>query len=166
MDVLYARKQRTLRAKLRIQSFPAVCSQVGWGGLGGLGVLAGGSMMALTACHREITATCLSVHNADGWPIQHGPARWSWPSLSCCRTSLTADKTPGRCRQGPEHCYLYRHQDLVCQEEKQEEMWSKERERVYTHFQKDHNSVFAKMHHHKQWRDLPPISEYLTSVLI
>lgn len=48
-------------------------------------VLVGGSPAALTACHREITATCLSVHNADGWPVQHGPARWS------CHPCLLSD---------------------------------------------------------------------------
>lgn len=52
-----------------------------------------------TACHGEITATCLSVPlTAD--PVQHGPGPPGRAIPVCCRTSLTADKTPGTRQAG------------------------------------------------------------------
>lgn len=113
-----------------IQSLPSVCSQVGWQGR----VLPGGSPMALTACHREITATCLSVHNADGWPVQHGPARWSCHPCPAVGRLWQLTRHLGRGRQGPEHCYLYRHQDLLLPGRRAERRVEREEsEHTHTH---------------------------------
>lgn len=47
-------------------SEPGFCLQTGGMTRGLALALAGGSPMLLTACHQEITATCLSFHDADG----------------------------------------------------------------------------------------------------
>ncbi len=112
-------------------------------------VLVGGSAVALTACHREITATCLSVHNADGWPIQHSPARWS--CLSCLLSDVSDSwqdtwDTAGR-GQSTATCIDIRI--YCCQVKEKKEVCSRRRESMHK-FSKGSQSVVSKIYYYKQ----------------
>ena len=123
-------------------------------------VLVGGSPVALTACHREITATCLSVHNADGWPVQHGPARWSchpcllsdvsdswqdtWDSAGRGQSTSTCIDIRIYCCQGEGE-----ETESVEDEERERER-ERERESVHECSGGSHTAV-ANIYYHKQW---------------
>lgn len=163
MEVLYSSgggEQWSLDAKLRIQSFPSVCSQVGWQGASAGWWLSGGtdSLSQGDHCHMPVCPQCWRLTR----PTRPGPL--VMPSLSAVGRLWQLTRHLGLGRQGPEHCYLYRHQDLLLPRKREERSVVEEDERE-THILdtqiKDHILKLLKSAIINN-RDLSPISESLS----
>lgn len=103
------RKQWSLRAKLRIQIFLPVCSQVGWQGVSAGWWLSGASdsLSQGDHCHMPVCP--------QHWQLTRPTwlGRLVMPSLSAVGWLWQLTRHLGHGQQGLEHCYLYRHQYLL-----------------------------------------------------
>lgn len=121
------RKRWSPGAKLRIQSFPSVCSQVGWQGASAGWWLSGGSdsLSQGDHCHMPVCPQRWRLTR----PTRPGPL--VMPSLSAVGRLWQLTRHLGHGRQGPERCYLYRHQDLLLPRRR---VWRRRRRREHTQF--------------------------------
>lgn len=136
------RKQWSPGAKLRIQSFPSVCNQVGWQGASAGWWLSGGSdsLSQGDQCHMPVCPQRWRLTR----PTRPGPL--VMPSLSGAGRLWQLTRHLGHGRQGPEHCYLYRHQDLLLpRRRKRKEVWRRRREGEREHTQNSKRGSLAEV---------------------